>query len=250
MFPKFAPLFVLMVFALVSATGCVAMPVSSRIQGDGTPGEPIVLVETAVAPAKTPAAEPTGGARGRHPVTGTEPPGTAVAPSATITPTAAATATTSVMPAATALAAVAAAATATTAAINASPAPAAALEHYQGPNPYRAAPQFDIAYDQSAWEYVEDDGSGRRSQLKHRMLQGCTLWLRAGPVDGTEVATVWRAERAWSVVQVQPKIIQYVSPQEDFAWIFGLLMPEEFTGRASSTCEDAAGQVIDTFRVL
>jgi hypothetical protein len=87
------------------------------------------------------------------------------------------------------------------------------VAHYQGPNPYRATPLFDVAYDAAMWEYVEDDSSGRQSQLKHRSLPGCAIWLRAGPVDATPVADVWLAERAWTIAQVQPNIIQYSSPE-------------------------------------
>jgi hypothetical protein len=124
------------------------------------------------------------------------------------------------------------------------------VAHYQGPNPYRATPLFDVAYDTAVWEYVEDDGSGRPSQLKHRSLPGCTIWLRAGPGDATQVATVWRAEREWTLSQVQSNIIQYSSPQGDIGWIFGVLLPEAWSGRGNSACQDAAEQVIDTFSVV
>jgi hypothetical protein len=125
-----------------------------------------------------------------------------------------------------------------------------AVTHYQGPNPYRATPRFDVAYDAAVWEYVEDDGSGRQSQLKHRSLPGCAVWLRAGPVGATEVATVWRAERAWIIAQVQSNIIQYSSAEGDINWIFGLLLPEAWSGLGNSACQDAAEQVIDTFAVV
>ena len=127
---------------------------------------------------------------------------------------------------------------------------AAGVADYQGPNPYRATPAFDVAYDAAMWEYVEDDGSGRQSQLKHRSLPGCAVWLRAGPVGATPVATVWLAEREWTISQVQSNIIQYSSPQGDIAWIFGVLLPEAYSGRGNSNCQDAAEQVIDTFKVL
>jgi hypothetical protein len=122
--------------------------------------------------------------------------------------------------------------------------------HYQGPNPYRATPLFDVAYDTAVWEYVEDDGSGRQSQLKHRSLPGCAIWLRAAAVDATEVATVWRAEREWTLSQVQSNVIQYSSPQGDIGWIFGVLLPEAWSGQGNSACQDAAEQVIDTFTVI
>ncbi len=125
-----------------------------------------------------------------------------------------------------------------------------AIAHYQGPNPYRATPLFDIAYDSAMWEYVEDDGSGRQSQLKHRSLPGCAIWLQAGPVGATEVATAWMAERAWTISQVQSNIIQYSSTEGDINWIFGLLLPEPWSGMGNSTCQDAAEQVIDTFTVV
>jgi hypothetical protein len=126
----------------------------------------------------------------------------------------------------------------------------ASVAHYQGPNPYRATPRFDVAYDTAVWEYVEDDGSGRLSQLKHRSDPGCTIWLRAGPVGATEVATVWLAERAWTLAQVQSHVILYSAPEGDIGWNFGVLLPEEYSGMGNSNCQDAAERVIDTFKVI
>jgi hypothetical protein len=124
------------------------------------------------------------------------------------------------------------------------------MAHYQGPNSYRAIPRFDIAYDTAMWEYVEDDGSGRQSQLKHRSDPGCTIWLRAGAVGVTEMATVWLAERAWTIGQVQSQAILYTSPEGDISWNFGVLLPEEYSGMGNSSCQDAAERVIDTFQIV
>ena len=124
------------------------------------------------------------------------------------------------------------------------------VAHYQGPNSYQATPRFDVAYDAAVWEYVEDDGSGRQSQLKHRTDPGCTIWLRAGAVGTTEVATVWLAERAWTIGQVQSHVILYWAPEGDIGWIFGVLLPEEYSGMGNSSCQDAAERVIDTFKIV
>ncbi len=127
---------------------------------------------------------------------------------------------------------------------------ASGLARYRGPNPYRATPAFEVAYDPALWQYVEDDGSARPSQLKHTSMPGCAIWLRAGPVGAKRVATVWRAEREWTLYQVQPNLIGYSSPQDDITWIFGVLLPETYSGQGNSNCQDAAEQVIDTFKVL
>lgn len=124
------------------------------------------------------------------------------------------------------------------------------IAHYRGPNPYDATQLFDVAFDAAVWEYVEDDGSSRQSQLKHRSLPGCAIWLRAGPVDATEVATLWRAEREWTLSLVQPTILQYATGQDDTGWIFGVLLSEAWSGLGNSNCQDAAEQVIDTFTVV
>jgi hypothetical protein len=124
------------------------------------------------------------------------------------------------------------------------------VAHYQGPNPYGATPRFDVAYDAAVWEYVEDDGSGRQSQLKHRSLPGCAIWLRAGPVGATQMAMVWLAEREWVLSQVQSNAIQYSSTQGDISWIFGVQLHEAYSGMGNSSCQDAAEQVIDTFTVV
>ena len=131
------------------------------------------------------------------------------------------------------------------------PEPAASgIARYQGPNPYSATASFEVAYDSALWQYVEDDGSGRQRQLKHTSLPGCAIWLRAGPVDATPAATVWLAESAWTIAQAQENVIQYSLPQDDINWIFGVLLPETYSGRGNSNCQDAAEQVIDTFKVL
>ena len=124
------------------------------------------------------------------------------------------------------------------------------VAHYQGPNSYRATPRFDVAYDMAVWEYVEDDGSGRQSQLKHRSDPGCTIWLRAGAVGVTEVATVWLAERAWTIGQVQSQAILYTAPEGDISWNIGVLLPVEYSGMGNSSCQDAAERVIDTFKIV
>lgn len=124
------------------------------------------------------------------------------------------------------------------------------MVHYQGPNSYRATPRFDVAYDTAVWEYVEEDGSGRQSQLKHRSDPGCTIWLRAGAVGAVEVATVWLAERAWAIAQVQSQVILYTAPEGDISWNFGLLLPEAYSGMGNSSCQDAAERVIDTFKIV
>ena len=73
--------------------------------------------------------------------------------------------------------------------------PEADAGRYRGPSAYGSTPLFEVAYDPARWEYVEDDGSGRPSQLKHRTLTGCALWLRAGPLGATPVASVYRTDQ-------------------------------------------------------
>jgi len=84
--------------------------------------------------------------------------------------------------------------------------PGDGLAHYQGPNPYGVGPSFDVGYDPAVWEYVEDDGSGRPSQLLHRELPGCVLWLRAGPVGMMTIASSSLAGLDWTIGLVQPYV--------------------------------------------
>ena len=56
--------------------------------------------------------------------------------------------------------------------------------------------------------------------------------------------------REWTISQVQSNIIQYSSAQGDITWIFGVSAAQAHSGRGNSTCQDAAEQVIDTFKVL
>jgi hypothetical protein len=233
---RFVPLFVLMVFALAASSGCVALPATGSASPSGS-REPVVELETAV-PIVT--AEPTAT---------TVVAATSAAPDSPLpTPTPVASATASAEataePAATETSAASVVPPAATAA--STPGPAT----YRGPNPYRATPAFEVTYDPAVWEYVADDGSGRPSQLKHRAIAGCAIWLRAGPVGAQKMADVWLADRAWSLNLVQPKVIQYVSPQDDIAWIFGVMLNEEWSGRGNSMCQDAAELVIGTFKVV
>lgn len=122
------------------------------------------------------------------------------------------------------------------------------LTHYQGPNPYRSSPSFDVGYDPSVWEYVEDDGSGRQSQLMHRSLSGCSLWLRAGPVGAPDVSSASLAGYDWTISQAQPNVLIYSTPQGDIAFIFGLILPDAYSESAKSPCQEAAESVIETFK--
>ena len=124
------------------------------------------------------------------------------------------------------------------------------LAHYQGPNPYTSSPAFDVGYDVAVWEYVEDDGSGRMAQLIHRTLSGCSLWLRAGPVDAPVVAHTRLAGVEWTIGQVQPNILLYSLPQDEIAFLFGLLLPEPYGESNRSPCQAAAERVIETFQAI
>lgn len=121
------------------------------------------------------------------------------------------------------------------------------LSHYQGPGPYASSPTFEIAYDPTVWDYVEDDGSGRQSQLLHQALPGCSLWLRAGPAGATAVANASLAGYEWTIGQVQPAILLYSVQQDDVAFIFGLMLPEAYSAGAMSQCQEAAEAVISSF---
>lgn len=208
MISRFSRAFVLTVLTLALASGCVAVPVSSVSSSTGTPGEPVVQTETAAPVATATSAEPPAQAA---PTATPAVDATGAAPAvASATPTFAPTATPTVE-----------AATSTAAA----PASTPEAGRYRGPSAYGPTPLLEVAYDPASWEYFEDDGSGRPSQLKHRTLTGCSLWLRAGPVGSTTVASVYLAGSEWKIAQVDENIIAYVLPQDQFAWIFGLILP-------------------------
>lgn len=124
------------------------------------------------------------------------------------------------------------------------------LAHYQGPNPYTSSPSFDVGYASSIWEYVADDGSGRESQLIHRTLPGCALWLRAGPVGTQNASTTILAGTEWTVGQVQPNILLYSMPKGDIAFTLGLLLPEVYVESVKSPCQAAAERVIETLQEM
>lgn len=122
------------------------------------------------------------------------------------------------------------------------------LVHYQGPGPYGSTPQFDVGYDPAVWEYVADDGSGRPSQLVHRELEGCSLWLRAGAVGATPLDTVQLGGREWAIGQVQPTVLLYATPPMDTVFVLGLTMPDVAVRDGKNPCQEAAEVVIDTLR--
>jgi dipeptidyl aminopeptidase/acylaminoacyl peptidase len=122
--------------------------------------------------------------------------------------------------------------------------------HYRGPNPYRSTPSFDVQYDQAVWEYVEDGISGRRSQLVHRDLPGCVLWLQAGPVGARLVTTTTLADYEWKVSQVQSNVLHYSTSWSDIWFIFGLTLPGDYSEGTITPCQQAAEGVISTFSIV
>lgn len=124
------------------------------------------------------------------------------------------------------------------------------LAHYHGPNPYRSSPSFEITYDPSVWEFIEKDGSGMEPKLIHRSISGCTVRLSAGPVGDERLSTTKIADYEWTVSRVQPNILNYSTPLDDIAFIFGLILPDNYTGTVKSPCEQSLEDVLQTFRVM
>jgi hypothetical protein len=86
------------------------------------------------------------------------------------------------------------------------------LARYQ-PQLYRATACVRGGHDPALWQYVEDDGSGRRASWAHIPARLRRL-AAAGPVGATPVATVGWLKRAWTIAQVAAEY-QYSSPQGD-----------------------------------
>jgi hypothetical protein len=124
------------------------------------------------------------------------------------------------------------------------------LVHYRGPNPYQEFPAFEVAYDSAVWQFVEDDGSGRKAQLFQRNIPGCSMWLQAGPVGDQLLSTRNLAEREWTISLVQPAILNYATRLKDIYFIIGVTLPEKYLATVESPCQQAAEDVLQTFKVI
>jgi len=124
------------------------------------------------------------------------------------------------------------------------------LLHYQGSNPYREHPRFDLAYDPLHWSLVNDEGTGLGIRLVNNSIDDCYLRLQAGPIGAQSLAPVLLAGREWTISQIQPKIVQYFFRIEDIGFILGLVLPEEYSPTIKGICQTQAEEVIDTFQII
>ncbi len=114
------------------------------------------------------------------------------------------------------------------------------------------SPSFNVSYDPSIWEFIEPeyDGSGRKPQLIHRNIPGCSMWLRAGPIDAESVSTVSLAGYEWTIFLVNPQLPMYSMPYEDMAFRFGLFLPEPYSEQVKGPCQQAVEDVLKTFKIV
>lgn len=124
------------------------------------------------------------------------------------------------------------------------------LSHYQGSNPYREQPRFDVAYDSTRWSLVEDKETGLGDRLVNNAMADCNLRLQAGPLGALSVASVSLAGRAWTISQVQPNILLYWFRFEDIGFMFGLVLPEAYSPTSKGACQAQAEEIIDTFQIM
>jgi len=83
----------------------------------------------------------------------------------------------------------------------------------------------------------------------HRNLPGCVLWLRAGPVGARFITTKTLADYEWKVSQVQTNILHYSTSWDDIWFIFGLILPDDYSGGTTTPCQQTAESVISTFSI-
>jgi hypothetical protein len=124
------------------------------------------------------------------------------------------------------------------------------LVDYQGSNPYRKNPRFDLAYNPLIWSIVGDEGTNLGNRLLHNTIENCYLRLEAGPMGAPYVASTSLAGRDWTILQIQPQILQYFFTIDDISFIFNLVLPEEYSPTIKSVCQAQAEEVINTFRIL
>jgi hypothetical protein len=124
------------------------------------------------------------------------------------------------------------------------------LVPYQGTSLHkRNAPPFEIDYSPSLWEFVQADGPGQVDRLLHRHMAGCSLGPGESPVGAPPVQMVSLAGHDWQVLQVQPKLLHYSALKDYSLFIFGLALPDPYEGSAKGPCQQAAEDVLKTFRV-
>lgn len=124
------------------------------------------------------------------------------------------------------------------------------LAQYQGSNPYREHPRFALAYNPMLWSLIGDEGTNLGKRLIHNTIAGCYLRLESGPMGALSIAQISLAGREWTISQLQSKILRYSSNEADIAFIFDLILPEEYSPTTKSTCQVQAEEVIDTFQMI
>jgi len=124
------------------------------------------------------------------------------------------------------------------------------LEYYQGSNPYREYPGFELAYDSSLWSLIGDEGTNLGKRLVHKRIADCYLRLESGPMGAPYVASTSLAGREWTILQIQPKILQYFFTVDDIAFIFDFVLPKEYSPTIKSVCQTQAEEVINTFQII
>lgn len=124
------------------------------------------------------------------------------------------------------------------------------LEYYQGSNPYREYPRFELAYDSSLWSLIGDEGTNLGKRLVHRRIADCYLRLESGPMGALSFGQISLAGREWAISQLQSRILRYSSAEADIAFIFDLTLPEEYSSTIKGVCQTQAEEIINTFQII
>jgi hypothetical protein len=124
------------------------------------------------------------------------------------------------------------------------------LVSYRGTNPhYESSPPFEIVYSPAFWEYMPGDGPGRVAQLVNRDMAGCSLSLGGGGMEALPVSILNLAGTEWTVFQVQPQHLQYLSRWDDSFFLFSLALPEAYADNPEGPCRQAVQDVLMTFKI-
>jgi hypothetical protein len=124
------------------------------------------------------------------------------------------------------------------------------LEYYQGSNPYREYPRFELAYDSSLWSLIGDEGTNLGKRLVHKHIADCYLRLESGPMGALSFGQISLAGREWAISQLQSRILRYSSAEADIAFIFDLTLPEEYSSTIKGVCQTQAEEIINTFQII
>jgi hypothetical protein len=129
--------------------------------------------------------------------------------------------------------------------------PSSELLSYQGEGNYAGMAQFEVLFDPAVWELINEPES-YNNRLSNLREPSCIIGLQTGAVGSTTVDRVILAGREWFINHIHANVINYLflTDTQGTAYIFGVVLPEDYRDGTKSSCQLMAEEVIDTFSLV